>query len=389
MSSYISSNANRFYAALETMYGQAAPIAAANRYSALHLRAHQSLQLNKRFDKTGTRTFKGNSPNARRQTTFLTQVYLTSWSGSSAPSYGPLFQAALGRPPILTNGLTIASVQGLTEFQTSTEHGLSIGTGVVYGDEIRFVVGVTDSQIFSINAPFKTLPESGNCFSACVNYALATELPSLTVYDYWDPITTVSRIVTGCAVDTLNISIHGDFHELTFSGPAADLVDSSSFTPGVAGLTIYPREPQLQTFDYSIVPGHLGEVWLGGPAGQFFTLTEARVEIKNNIAMRNREYGSSCARGISPGDRQVALDFSLLTQDDAQTVGLYAAAKQRNPIPVMLQLGQRQGQIMGIFMQRVVPEIPVYDDSQPRLQWQFNNNLAQGVSNDEIFIAFG
>jgi hypothetical protein len=389
MSSYISSNANRFYAALETTYGQAAPIMPANRYSAIHLRAHQSIQPTKRFDKTGTRTFQGNSPNGRRQTAFLTQVYLTSWDRSSAPSYGPLFQAALGRPPVLTSELTITSTQGLTEFQTSTEHALSFGTGVGYGGEIRFVATVTDSHTFSVNAPFKTLPEPGNCFSACLNYTLATELPSLTIYDYWDPIATVSRIVTGCAVDTLNISINGDFHEFTFSGPAADLVDSSSFTPGVAGLTSYPTEPQLQACDYSIVPGHLGEVWLGGPASQFFTLTEASVEMKNNIVMRTRDYGSSYARGISPGERRVALNFSLLTQDDAQTVALYAAAKQRNPIPVMLQLGQRPGQIMGIFMQQVVPEIPVYDDSQPRLQWQFNNNLAQGVSNDEIFIAFG
>ena len=388
MSSYISSNANRFYAALETTYGQAAPITPANRYSALHLRAHQSLQLNKRLDKTGTRTFKGNSPSARRQTAFQTQVYLTSWSGSSVPSYGPLFQAAMGQPPVLSSGLTIASAQGLTQFQTPIAHGLSIGTGVAYSDEIRFVVSITDSQTFSINAPFEALPEPGSSLSACVSYALATELPSLTIYDYWDPITTVSRIVTGCAIDTLNISVNGDFHEFTFGGPAADLVDSSSFAPGVAGLTAYPTEPELQTFNYSIVPGHLGEVWLGEPASQFFTLTEASVEIKNNVAMRAREYGSSYPQGISPGERQVVLDFALLTQDDAQTVALYAAAKQRNPIPAMIQLGQQQGQIMGIFMQQVVPEIPVYDDSQPRLQWQFNNNLAQGVSNDEIFIAF-
>jgi hypothetical protein len=104
--------------------------------------------------------------------------------------------------------------------------------------------------------------------------------------------------------------------------------------------------------------------------------------------MRNPEYGSAYPRGISAGEREVLLDFTLLAQDDAQTTSLYAAAKQRNPIPAMLQLGQQQGQIMGIFMQQVVPEIPVYDDSQPRLQWQFNNNLAQGISNDEIFIAF-
>jgi hypothetical protein len=104
--------------------------------------------------------------------------------------------------------------------------------------------------------------------------------------------------------------------------------------------------------------------------------------------MRSAEYGSSYPRGISTGEREVLLDFKLLAQDDAETVALYAAAKQRSPIPAMLQLGQQQGQIMGIFMQQVVPEIPVYDDSQPRLQWQFNNNMAQGVSNDEIFIAF-
>jgi hypothetical protein len=388
MSTYVSSNANRFYAAIEATYGQAAPITPANRYSAIRLRAHQSVELNKRFDKTGTRTFMGNSPNSRRRTAYQTQLYLTSWNGTGAPTYGPLFQAALGGAPVLSSGLIIASAQGLTQFQALGAHGLSIGTGVAYRNEIRFVTSIADSQTFSINAPFGTLPEQGSSLSPCVSYGLATELPSLTIYDYWDPIATVSRMVTGGAVDTLNISINGDFHEFAFSGPAADLLDSSSFAPGSAGLASYPAEPELEAFNYSIVPGHLGEVWLGGPASQFFTLTDASVEIRNNVVMRGAEYGSSYPRGISPGEREVLFDFKLLAQDDAQTVALYAAAKKRSPIPAMVQLGQQQGQIMGIFMQKVVPEIPVYDDSQPRLQWQFNNNLAQGISNDEIFIAF-
>ncbi len=388
MSTYISSNANRFYAAIETSYGEAAPITSANRYSATGLRAHQSLQLNKRFDKTGTRTFLGNSPNSRRQTVFETQLYLTSWNGTGSPSYGPLFEAALGGSPVLNSGLTIVSAQGLTQFQTSAAHGLSAGAGVAYSNEIRFVASVIDAETFSINAPFSNLPGQGSSLSPCVSYALATELPSLTLYDYWDPITAVSRIVTGGAVDVVNISINGDFHAFAFSGPAADLLDSSSFAPGVAGLTSYPPEPGLEAFNYSIVPGHLGEVWLGGPASQFFTLTEASVEVRNNIGMRNPQYGSSYPRGICAGEREVLFDFKVLAQDDAQTVALYAAAKQRSPMPAMVQLGQQQGQMMGIFMQQVVPEIPVYDDSQPRLQWQFNNNLAQGISNDEIFIAF-
>ena len=57
MSSYILSNANRFYVALESAYGQAAGITAENRYPAVQLAAHQVLEASKRRDKTGSRTF--------------------------------------------------------------------------------------------------------------------------------------------------------------------------------------------------------------------------------------------------------------------------------------------------------------------------------------------
>ena len=42
MASYISSNANRFYAALESAYGQVAAITAASRIPALKLRCGSS-----------------------------------------------------------------------------------------------------------------------------------------------------------------------------------------------------------------------------------------------------------------------------------------------------------------------------------------------------------
>jgi len=44
--------------------------------------------------------------------------------------------------------------------------------------------------------------------------------------------------------------------------------------------------------------------------------------------------------------RIVSSNFTLLAQDDPQTAGLYAAAKQRNPISAMLQLGHQQGQLI-------------------------------------------
>lgn len=308
MSTYISSNANRFYVAKESAYGQAAPVSAGNRFPAVRLHVHQSLQAGRRLDKTGTRTFLGTSSSSRRLTAFEVQTYLTSWSGSGEPSYGPLFEAALGAPPRLSAGLSVSTVQGALQFQTTTPHGLHVGSALSHGNEIRFVTGVLDSSTVSINAPFKTNLQQGNVLAPAVTYGLSTLLPSVTVYDYWDPITAVSRIVVGGAVDALSVSVNGDFHEFSFAGPAADLLDSSAFA-GSAGFASYPTEPSLAGFDHSIVPGHLGEVWLGGTASQFFTLTGATLEVKNNVEARDHEYGSSYPRAISAGEREVILSL--------------------------------------------------------------------------------
>jgi hypothetical protein len=388
MANYISSNANRFYVAVETSYGQAASISAANRFPAVGLQAQQLLDSGRRLDKTGTRTFLGSPITSRRKTAFEARTYLTSWNGSGQPSYGPLFQAALGAGPNLSSGLSVASMQGNTQLQTTIAHGLSFGSGVSYSGEIRFVTAVIDASTIVINAPFSSTPAANSPLSACITYPLAIALPSLTLYDYWDPVTAVSRVVTGAAVDTLALSVDGDFHEFVFGGPACDLLDSSSFASGAAGLSSFPVEPALATFDYSIVPGHLGEAWLGSAPNQFFTLTGASVEVKNNIDVRNQEFGSSYPRAIAPGMRQVASTFTLFAQDDAQTTALYAAAKQRTPVSAMLQLGQQQGQLMGVFMANVTPEIPNYNDTETRLQWAFKNNLAQGTAENELFIAF-
>jgi hypothetical protein len=388
MSNYISSNANRFYVGLETAYAQAASVTASNRFPAVRMQAQQKLEIGKRLDKTGTRTFQGTPSTARRQTAFETRTYLTSWNGSGQPAYGPLFQAALGATPNSSSGLIAASIQNETQIQTTIAHGLLSGSGVSYAGEVRFVTDIIDASTFVVNAPFSSTPTTGAAFSPTVTYSLATSLPSLTLYDYWDPITAVSRMITGAAVDTLTVSIDADYHEFVFSGPACDLLDSSSFASGSAGLSSFPSEPALAAFDYSIVPGHLGEAWLGSTPNQFFTLTGAAIEVKNNIDVRNQEFGSSFPRAIAPGLRQVVSNFTLFAQDDAQTTALYAAAKQRSPVSAMLQLGKQQGQLIAIYMANVTPEIPNYNDSETRLQWEFKNNLAQGTSEDEIFIAF-
>jgi hypothetical protein len=191
------------------------------------------------------------------------------------------------------------------------------------------------------------------------------------------------------AVDTLSIKVNGDFHEFDFSGQAQDVVDTTSFESGQCQMPAFPAEPNVAPINYSIVPGNLGQVWLGTLPSRFFTLTSADVTFANNLELRAREYGSILPTAIAPGQRTVSINFSMYQIDDAGTAALYQAARQRSPISVMIQLGQQQGELLGIYLQSVVPEVPAFDDSDRRQQWQFQSCRAQGSVNDEIYVAFG
>ena len=232
MASYISSNANRFYTALESAYGSVAAIAASNRIPALKLTVQQQLEVTNRKDKTGSRTFPGLPAGGRRRTNFELQTYMTSWQPAmGGPAYGPLFQAALGAAPLVFNGGVVASYSNTT-LAFAAPHGLNVSQAISSGGEMRFVTAVVDADTVQINAPFTAAPASGTTIGAAVTYQPATELPSASVFDYWDPASAVQRILSGAAVDQMEIEINGDFHEFHFSGVAQDVLDSASFTGG-------------------------------------------------------------------------------------------------------------------------------------------------------------
>src|SRR4051812_18126666 len=136
MATYISSNANRFYTALESAYGEAGSIEVAKRIPAVKLAIQQQSAAGGPQDKTGSRTFGGQPAGGRRRTTFELRTYLTTWSQEGAPAYGPLFQAALGGAPLAFAGGTVASytAEGRLTFQAA--HGLTPGQAVACGGEI-------------------------------------------------------------------------------------------------------------------------------------------------------------------------------------------------------------------------------------------------------------
>jgi hypothetical protein len=264
-----------------------------------------------------------------------------------------------------------------------------VGQGVSCNGEIRFVTAIVSATAVQVNAAFSSVPAAGTEIAPSVSYFPATELPSVSIFDYWDPSTALQRILCGAAVNRMTVKVNGDFHQFEFEGMAQDLIDSSSFAAGMGQLNSFPVEPAIGAFDYSIVPGNMGEAWLGSTPGKFYTITSGTLQLDNGLDMRSKEFGTNLPLAIAPGPRSVTAAFSLYELDDAATQGLYQAARQQSPVSVMFQLGQQTGQVMGVYMMSVVPVVPEFDDSDNRLQWKFQGSKAQGTADNEIVVAFG
>jgi hypothetical protein len=387
---YISSNANRWYCAQESGFGQLPTISAANRIPAVKLSGQQQRQKSQRKDKTGSRTFTGMPVGMRLQTTFDMTSYMRDWPDPSAlPAHGPLVEAAMGASGVLWTGNAAATGSTTTNLVFATPHGLQPGQAVTYGGEIRFVAAVASTVSVILNAPLSVAPVAGAAFGQTATYNLATTLPTVSLFDYWDPSSAVQRVFCGAAVNQMKIQLNGDFHQIEFKGMAQDVIDSASFASGQGGATAFPAEPMTQDFSYSPVPGNLGQVWLGVAPNQFFSVADASIQVDNDLDMRTNEFGTVLPQGVVPGMRSVTASLELFSQDDEATMVLYQAARQQSPISMMFQLGQIPGQMMGIYLKSLVPSVPEFDDSDRRLRWNFKETRAQGIAEDEIVVAFG
>src|SRR6266567_1891424 len=326
MATYISSKANRFYVALESLYGQTPAISASNRIPALKLAAQQQSDTHERKDKTGSRTFAGSPPGGRKRTNYELRTYLTSWNKiSGAPAYGPLFQGALGAEPRSWAGGTAASMSPTGQLHFGGPHALIAGQAVNHAGEIRFATAIVDESTVQLQAPFVTAPEAGAPLGATVTYMPATEMPSVSIFDYWTPASAVQRLLNGSVVDRMEILVNGDYHEVHFSGPSKDVLDSASFTAGQSALDSYPAEPELGAFDYSIVPGNLGQAWIGTEASRFCTITKASLVVKNGVDTRAQEFGGCAPRSFALVQGTVTTAFYPFTRDDAASQALYQA----------------------------------------------------------------
>jgi hypothetical protein len=136
------------------------------------------------------------------------------------------------------------------------------------------------------------------------------------------------------------------------------------------------------------VPGHLGQAWLGTGPDRIHTVKSARITIKNNIDFRRRDFGSTKAQCLVPGEREVSVELELYSQDKTVFNELYEAAQWRNGLPLMIQMGAAAGQMCGVWVPNFVPEVPEFVDDEPRLRWRVASSQAQGTAEDEVHVAF-
>lgn len=387
MSCYISSRQNRIYGAQEARYGEPAAVTAENRLQAVRLSIREESEVPRRRDKTGSRTVANTSGRLRKQVDYDLELYHSDKSGARHP-LGMLVQAALGGTPKISTAGMATLAQGGKRLVFSTPHGLSAYQAVATNSEIRFVESLPSDTAAVLNAPIAGVEGQQVEVRAAESYGPGVNLPSFTLYDYWPSNGGVHRMLRGAAVDTMEIEVAGDFHTIRLSGPAAELLDSASFEAGQGGLLQYPETPTGTSYQTSPVPGHLGQIWIGAGPDRIYTLTRAKLRLENSLSMRNKEFGALYPACVVAGERTAGAEFELFAKGDEAYRALYQASRNRTPISVCFQLGDRPNQMCAVYLPTFVPEVPTFEDKDERQLWSFGLSKAYGTGEDEIHVAF-
>lgn len=385
-SAYLQSSQNCHYLAKETAPGIIPAIDGNHRVVLSGLRMATSHLNPRRNDKWGSRSVGEPIQSLKKEASFQFSTYhYVNNAYPSASRYGGLLEASMGGDALYFPGGVVESLPSAKRIRFVSPHALSKMMAVSYSGEIRFVSEVVDSQTVELNAAFSVAPTPGNALSPAHTYRLSRTLGSFSLFDYWSPGSSVQRIGRGAVADKMKIEVNGDYHALSFSGPMVDVVDSLTFQPGAGGLAEFPAEPGLLDSVHPMpVPGHLGQAHIGG--SQFHTLTEAEITLSNGVDGKGREFGSLVPRSFASGRRTVTFSASLYVTDEDATRSLHEYSSGRSPIPVMVQLGDRQGHLMGIYLPKVVPASPGFDDRDNRLIWRLDRCVAHGVDDDEMCI---
>jgi len=387
MSCFINAANERLYGAVESEYGQAATVQSADRLSFRALRLSERIRRAERRDKTGSRTRAAPHPAVRTDNRFELDCYFAGRDPSIATDgVANVVEATLGGDRNISTGLTANDVTGNPQTVSfPSEHGLRAGQAIRFQGDLRFVKTVLNATTIVLSAPFSNGFQAGSSTAQTVTMWPGEKPKSITLNNYWTPSGSIDRVLAGCVVNEMTISLNSDFHGVAFRGNVREVVSVSSFAQGSAGLSGFPLEPGATSQSFQLVPGHVGRLFLGGT--EFFLLSLS-VRLLNNADTATREFGMALSPCYSADVREVTVQFQLYAGEDAAVEQLHTLSRQRQETDLTIQLGNQAGQLVGVYIPRFVPEIPELQDANTRVVMNYPGSIAYGVSNDEISIAF-
>jgi hypothetical protein len=383
---YIASLSNRIFIKSEIDSPELNDMASADIAPVTSFSLTSNRKLLYRRDKTGYRSESPVMGPQRELIEFNLEAYGTGWSGGlTKPAISPILESGLCQSSQLGASHVVQSSSS-NSVTLQADASLTIGTGLAFGSEIRFVESISGPRDFTLNAPFSIQLSSGAQLDGCANLASGDAANSMAILDSWAPSQAVQRFVTGAVSDQLKISVNNDFLEIAAKGYARNLYDSVS---GIGGSEFTFPEAPLNTsaLENSPIAGHLGQAFIGVPAARVCTLTQAEIRIDNNIEPRTDEFGCFSTKAFVLGRRRVSIDLTVFERNDELSQALYTKAVNNEPVPVMLQMGTQPGSMFAVYLPSVLFPVPAFNDSQSRLLWQFRNAVAMGLQNDEVFIA--
>ena len=269
----VSSNNERLYAALETAYGQVPAITAQNRIPLMNLGAKQIPVATGGRIRQEAEHFPGFRTQFAETRSFQLSTLMTEWTNQTARlrRRGRCFKRRWGRAPSLYGRNGGAASRARRRFNSRRPHGLTSGAGDHFGDRNPVCGGGGEYDYGvhqrSVHDYARGRSGNGRDDDVLAGGGLGEREPLRLLGSKRGGTADCERRGDGQDADKSERRFPG---VRLFGAIAGFAGQRELHQRGKGGLTAYPAEPAQTGFDYTIVPGNLGQVWMGATPNEFF-----------------------------------------------------------------------------------------------------------------------
>jgi hypothetical protein len=225
--------------------------------------------------------------------------------------------------------------------------------------------------------------------STSVSYGLADNLsgspsPSLSIFNFRDPATTLQQIAIGAVVKSMGLSFNENgAQKITFGGPCKYVLESHRFagepTANKCGLTAFPTRPVSPVYNGGPVLGWNGTVTIGG--NTYATLRSGSLSVDFARELQADVLGAGLAIGVMQGERAWPVELTLYADDSANFQALMAALSTTVQ-SVVISVGNAAGNTHTFTLNGILFDRQTMDASARNWSVKIKGN-ASGTNLDE------